>query len=391
MIIVVKSFKHNYYILYNIRMSNITLSMDRFDTLVQELAQHSNMNSQKINILNEKMQELVEFKRNLMDLDTDLNEFFYDSKNNNQIIPDSEFSTKMGEINSDSLIIHIKKAQIYKVYDAKNLEEFQNDDNTIYRSQRTGPVHEVVRDNYPQKLIILVNDDVDEAQLLDIKNNIITFIKKNKHFAEITTSDVKAFSVDGNTEFVLSHVKLTNIYEKEKIIEQFIIFLNRCGKQELSKKIQFRPTTSLVEGVKLYKLPNAKKSLDNTPYNTVDMLLTTPVSNSIIINNTYIINNTVNTVNNGNINNVVNITSNDKNDTKSLKTFKKFIKDTKPEWYKENTYVEMNIIEKAYREYFEDELTTSSIISRNLNKVLFVKASRANNVNKKLLLKYSEL
>jgi len=51
----------------------------------------------------------------------------------------------------------------------------------------------------------------------------------------------------------------------------------------------------------------------------------------------------------------------------------------------------MNIIEKAYREYFDDELTTSSIISRNLNKVLFIKASRANNVNKKLLLKYSEL
>jgi hypothetical protein len=350
------------------------------------------MDNYKMKIYSEKLKELVKFKNNLTELNVDLNEYFYETKQNNEVIPDMDFPNRINEIDSNSLIIHIKKAQLYKVYNVKNLDDFQNDSNTHFRKAEYGPVHEVVRDEYPQKLIIMVNDDIKDSHLTEIKNNIIDFIKKNDAFAKTTLADVKAFGTNGNTEFILSSVKMANIYEKDKIVDKFIKFLKRLGKNDLADKIQFRTNESVVDGVHFYKLPIAKVSLDNTPYNPIDQLLTTPATNAPIIYNTYIINNNVdNSVTNNLVNNIgtINITS--KSSKKTLSTFKQFIKDTKPDWYIENTYIDLSILEKAYRDYFNDNEINTSIISRQLNGVLFTKSRRVNNVNKKLLLAYDAL
>jgi len=354
------------------------------------------MDNYKMKIYSEKLKELVKFKNNLTELNVDLNEYFHETKQNNEVIPDMDFPNRINEIDSNSLIIHIKKAQLYKVYNVKNLDDFQNDSNTHFRKAEYGPVHEVVRDEYPQKLIIMVNDDIKDSHLTEIKNNIIDFIKKNDAFAKTTLADVKAFGTNGNTEFILSSVKMANIYEKDKIIDKFIKFLKRLGKHDLADKIQFRTNESVVDGVHFYKLPIAKVSLDNSPYNPIDQLLTTPATNAPIIYNTYIFNNNVdNSVTNSVTNNLVNtigsINIKCKSSKKTLSTFKQFIKDTKPTWYIENSYIDLSILEKAYRDYFNDNEINTSIISRQLNGVLFTKSRRVQNVNKKLLYAYDDL
>jgi len=369
------------------------------EILNQKLSSISNTSVQKQKLVENKVRELIEYIDNIADLDITLNEHLYETRKQNEIIPDTEFPNHVHTINNNSLIIHIKKAQIYKVYNHENLEDFQNDDNTIYRKSSNGPIYEVVRDEYPQKLIIMVNDDIKESQLLEIKTDIIEFIKKNPAFSKTTTSDVNAFSIDGNTEFVLSSVRMDNIYEKEKIIERFILFLKRLGKNVLASKIQIRVAGSLVEGVRMYKMPYAKISLDNNKYDIVDQLITTPSKTPpvIINNNTYIINNggTINngTVNTGTVNNINSIENVNlvKASKKTLTTFKNHIKTTKPTWYIENTYVDFTIIEKAYRAYFEDMDIHTSIISRQLNSLIFTKSRRLQNVNKKLLKSFSEL
>jgi len=76
---------------------------------------------------------------------------------------------------------------------------------------------------------------------------------------------------------------------------------------------------------------------------------------------------------------------------KTLKTFYKHIYDTRPDWFVENSYVSITVIERAYREYFNDEVTSKNVISKQLNGTLFSGKSRVNNINKKKLTSYEKL
>jgi hypothetical protein len=74
-----------------------------------------------------------------------------------------------------------------------------------------------------------------------------------------------------------------------------------------------------------------------------------------------------------------------------LKKFYKHLYVTKPKWYKENGIVEIGVIEKAYRSYFNDDTTDLTIISRKLNGSLFTPASRKNSTVRKQLVSYEAL
>jgi hypothetical protein len=68
----------------------------------------------------------------------------------------------MNDIDDDSLIIYVTKAQLYKIYKPENLDDFQNDNNTHFRRRELGPVYEVVRDANPQKLTIVIKNGLLE-------------------------------------------------------------------------------------------------------------------------------------------------------------------------------------------------------------------------------------
>lgn len=79
------------------------------------------------------------------------------------------------------------------------------------------------------------------------------------------------------------------------------------------------------------------------------------------------------------------------NPIKTIKTFYKHIYDTKPAWYIENGRVELSIIEKAYRDYFNDQETTKLVISRQLNNNMFVSVPNTARCSKKILVPYADL
>jgi len=79
------------------------------------------------------------------------------------------------------------------------------------------------------------------------------------------------------------------------------------------------------------------------------------------------------------------------NSKKSLRDFYKYIYDTRPEWYIEKRKVDIDVIENAYRMYFDDHVTTKSIISRQLNGNIFNPAGNSKRTSKKIMVSYDEL
>jgi hypothetical protein len=328
--------------------------------------------------------------KNIKDLDTDLQLYFKQSKGIHEIIDDSEFQNRINDIGEDSLIIYIKKAQVYKIYNPEKLSDFENDDGTHYRkSQQYGPVYEVVRDTKSQKLIIIITAEMCEQQLTDVKRHISEFTEKNPEFSKVRPSDLKVYSNDANTEFLVSNIHLKNMSERDNFVEKFGVYM-RTKDSNIANKIQIRPPLA-VGGCRLYTLPSGKteKLMDDViPINT-------NVLNNLVSTRPIVINQTINNYVNINSNNVTHITKNKIIKKvpvkKTLKTFYKYINDTRPEWYVENSLVNIDIIEDGYRKYFNDYETKITVISRQLNGNLFTEGKRINKITKKKLAPYSFL
>jgi len=349
----------------------------------------------KANIIKEKVMEWEISLEEFADLDLSLKEYMYEAKNTNEIYQITDFQEHMDTINTDSLIIYIKKAQLFKVYNPDNMDDYICDESTQYRKQEYGPTYEVVRDSNPQKLVIVITDTIPIDKLQNIKTKIIEFIKKSAEFKNVAT-DFRIYTDESNTEFVLSSIKFKNLQHKETFIDDFATFMRTTDDKEIANKIQFRPPKQYgINGARLYKIPALKQLIDGAPlpYNNVDHLISTgsdKMPQSLVINNTYIINSTVNSNSNSNSNNVNTINTTIKA-KKTLKTFFKYICDTTPEWYKEKSYVDIEIIENAYRQYFNDYKISRSMISKQLNGILYNKSTRSNGVTKKWLNSYADL
>jgi len=70
---------------------------------------------------------------------------------------------------------------------------------------------------------------------------------------------------------------------------------------------------------------------------------------------------------------------------KSLKAFYKHIYNTKPDWYIEGKFVLLKTTENVYREYFNNDMQSSTLeISKRLSE-LFILSQRSHNITKKKL------
>lgn len=76
---------------------------------------------------------------------------------------------------------------------------------------------------------------------------------------------------------------------------------------------------------------------------------------------------------------------------KTLKTFCRYLYETRPSWYVENTYVDIDFIESAYRLYFSDRHTNKPVIAKRLKNFLYDKSRRTKGVTEKRLLSFSAL
>jgi len=345
---------------------------------------------------NRLLQLMLEFEKDvceLENLDTSLQEYLYTTKNTHEIIQYNDFQNQMDKIPEDSLIIYIKKAQLYKVYESSKLEDFELDNNTHYRRREYGPAYEVVRDSHPQKLMIVVDDDLRNDKLTNIKNNIVEFVKTNPEFSSTGTDDLKVFANNDSMEFVVSSVQLQNLVTKEHFIERFIRFMHKKGETELAGKIQVRPPPCEIEGARYYELPSVKNLISGDTYDALGGLVSAATKRGVV----NIIINTDNSVNNNNygnintINNKSTIKPRKKTKQKTIESFYEYIYDTRPNWYLEGKLVNLDVIEEEYRNYFDDRETTKAIISKTLNGKLFSSGTRTNNKTKKRLVFYDVL
>jgi len=361
--------------------------------LCDRLLDVDHKNSEKWNSILKKTQKLTTYTDRINDLDTSLHEYLHRTKKNNEIISDIDMQHRIKDIDENSLIIYIKKAQLYKVYNSDTLEDFQQDEGTHYRRPQYGPVYEVVRDEHPQKVVVIVADDIKDAKLKELKQHIVEFIKKDSSFAN-TTIDLKAYSNNNKTEFVISSLRLPNIEAKEKFIEAFIKFMTKKGKDDIADKIQIRiPESVELEHTRFYKLPTNKISLDGSNvHNLLDQLISTASSSqaSVVINLNINSNNT--NINNSNCNNSkVKRTETNPVAKRTLRSFYRHIYETRPEWYLEGKMVDLKVIEAAYREYFNDRSTSTAMISKHLKDKLFDYSKRSNNIFTKRLVLYKNL
>lgn len=349
------------------------------------------LSTQKIQLMKKFFNEFKDHVNDIKELDLDLKEYLSFSKNKNGVYQANNFHDKIKDIGDDSLIIYVKKAQLYKVYNSEGLEDFQNDESTHYRKSIYGPVYEVVRDTHPQKLMIVIKDHIRDDKLKSIKENINEFIKSIPEFSN-SHNDLKVYANGDNTQFMISSIQLKNLQAKENFMDDFIRFMEKKGELDIAAKIISRPPPCDLKNARLYSIPSYEALIDGKPGNILDQLITTktaPILIQNVQNTTYIITGNDNIINNGIIKN--SSTTNIGKTKKTLESFCKFIYDSKPDWYLENQYVNIDIIVEAYRDYFDDTDTRKGDISKKIGNKIFSSSRRTGNITKKKLLSYTAL
>lgn len=349
-------------------------------------------NTQKRTMIMTKIKELKKYLTELNQLDMDLVSCLKNdlSTSVDDTISSKDFPTKMNEIDNDALIIFLERADLYKIYQPDKLESDLVDHlNTYFKNK--GKIYEAVRDCNPQKVMIVISDDVqDRLQLM--KSYIIEFVSNYKNLTTLKNEDIIVYKNTTNTEFIAINLIVENMREKDEFMEDFQRFLRNKGEIDIANKIQIRQPASNIKGVRYYDLPRDKIPI-STDNNIIDHYISkTTVSKpgahvimnvtNLTVNN--IVNSTISTVNNVN---TVNVNSKDK----KLKDFYKHIYNTKPLWYQEGKLVDIQVIETAYRDFFDDQQIRTAFISRNLKGSLFLTGSRINGVTKKKLIKYIDL
>lgn len=373
-------------------METLDVVKSELKALLDKLNKSLDLPYEKMKVYRDEARKWSKFHDNITDLDLDLRNYLSSKTDrNNQVATNKDIQHKLNDVAPESLIIYVKKAQLYKIYSLEGLKDFENDESTHYhRHNQYGPVYEVVRDAHPQKLMIVITDMQDASLVNEIKKNIMEFVENNTSFVDkATMNDLKVYNNENNAEFLLSNICMKNITEKDTYIEKFIKFMMQKGKPEIANKIQLRPPEPLeLEGARFYKLPTIKEPIGhNTAHNMLGQLLTTPatanVKNSLIVQGNLTININSNNVNSNN-------TTVKKSSAKTIKSFYQYLYDTRPSWYKEDKFVNIETIEDAYLAYFKDKTNRTSI-SRQLNGGLFTVSARSHGITKKKLASYDAL
>lgn len=338
----------------------------------------------KSSILSQKLEEVLYFVKELKNQNLQLKEHIKAVANNDEYIIDrNDMPNKINSISSDTLIIYIKNAQLYRMYKPEDLDDFRNHEGTIYKHRDTGPVYEVARDTCPQKLMIVLTDDED-IRLEIMKTYIMDFLK-NYPKLSATINDLIIYKNGSNIEILINNTFLDNLADKERFVENFMRFLHQRGESEMANKIQVRPPVCELPDTRFYLLPSIRQQIDGPIiHNSLNHLITTAITNGVpSVNININVQNIDNSVTNND--NSVNTTIIGNSTKKTIKSFCKHIYDTKPDWYTPDALVDVKIIEDAFRDYFVDSESTASSISRLLKGKLFNTGSRIKGITMKKL------
>ncbi len=282
----------------------------------------------------------------------------------------ADYNQRYSTLPECSLIICIEKADLCKSYSPQSIIDFEHDDSSYFRKPEYGPIYEVIRDSQPRKPMIIISD-VKTDEISTIQGYISEFIQSRHNISE-DSAHLVVYSNEANTEFLVSGMMLKNSAEKETFIKAFRSFMRRKDVTIYNKIVDRQDLVREIEGVTYHKLPSSKMIVGDTTVELSDQLLSRPIVININLHDQSIHTHdqSIHThdqstvmVGTGNNNNVV---YNTVPDMKPGPQFIKHIYDNRPEWYEEGEYVDINIVETAYREYFDDFNISKNVISRNL-------------------------
>ena len=356
----------------------------------------------KIDELQPYLDELVKRKNIIERKDTRVANIVMgtDTKESPVIKPE-EFPSKIRSLPAGSLAIYIQPAELYKIYSPESISQFENEYHTHYRYPKNGPVYEVVKDDQLQKLLIRVDDKISDNSLTQVKQWVLEFLHMQESYATVKPSDLTVFNNDDTTEFLLSCVQFSNIFERDSYIRDLIRFLRKKDDDLASlfaNKIITNNQVSDIEGIQLYRLPSLETPMSGVSSSDALCILnqllsvTSATATPIVINNITNSNYTIaETVAIGNSNTIKTVKKPVSRHVQ-MKTFYKHLYDTRPDWYEVgvDTWVEIEHIVKEYRDFFDDDDTRKSEISKNLSS-LFVKSKRSNGSTVKQLISFEKL
>lgn len=349
------------------------------------------MDSEKKRLMIKEIKSVIERKKKLEKVDFDFKRALISRKDRLDAIEVEDMKKK--QIDDGSLILYSENADLYVVYDSDNISNFAQDFGTLLR--RNGLIFEVVRDENPQRLVIVINQNMSDDQIIRLRHILISYIIE-ENICEVSPSDIKFFrDVNGSVtsvEIIVNTVIFNSVYEKIKFVDDFkrYIIRNDQTMQDMALVVD-KIDSSLPKaiGIKggLLKAPFLKTPVimqkgDDKPDKIYESMATPIVINTYITNNNASNGGVININNGVNINKVNNTYKNtSKNTTKivqkktrekrTITTFCKYLYDTKPEWYLEGKFVPLSEITDEYQMYFDDYDTIPAVISRKLAGILF--------------------
>ncbi len=274
-----------------IDLTNPDALNDKILSLSQNVPPEILQDPKKILMVSDKINELNKYINKIQKLDLDLISLLKEdlSKRPNDTMSGNDFINGMSNIEEDSLIIFLENAELYKIYRSDELSsDFTNHLNTVFK--RKDKIYEAVRDSNPQKLIIVIADDVQNRLLL-IKSYIMEFITQRDKLNEIKNDDIVVYKNNTKTEFIAINVILQNVNEKDEFMEDFQRFMRSKGENDIANKIQVRQPASDVKGIRYYDLPRDKIPISadantlNHYINKTQTIQNSPMIMNVTVNN----------------------------------------------------------------------------------------------------------
>jgi len=267
----------------------------------------------------------------------------------NDLVKKEKFSDIVKAIGQGSTVVYFKSAQLFKVYKKTELESLLGGQiRTIYKQLNES--YEVISNDSKQKIIIL--GDVSLADSIErIKKYIVQFMI-SEGILNFTDNDIVCYKGKESIEIIINDYYVENQSEHDEVVKKLLKYIFQQEKNtKIVQKINTN-TFSEFDGVKMVSMPSEKQLLA-TEY--IEPLLTmisnvtqcSGFKNQINLSVT-IHDHSVNTTNNNNIVNepMDQISTN-------IYEFIKHIRDEKPEWYKESTWVKKDILLEKYNELYE--------------------------------------
>jgi hypothetical protein len=267
----------------------------------------------------------------------------------NDLVKKEKFSDIVKAIGQGSTVVYFKSAQLFKVYKKTELETLLGGQiRTIYKQLNES--YEVVPNDSKQKIIIL--GDVSLADSIErIKTYIVSFMIR-EGIEDFIDSDIVCYKGKESIEIIINDYYVENQTEHDEIVKKLLKYIFQQEKNtKIVQKINTNPFSEF-DGVKMVSMPSEKQLLA-TEY--IEPLLTmisnvtqcSGFKNQINLSVT-IHDHSVNTTNNNNI-------VNEPMDQISVNIYEfiKHIRDDKPEWYKESTWIKKDILLEKYNELYE--------------------------------------